>query len=236
MKLFKNFLYLLSMLGCLSLITGLAAADQNRDSDTFTEKNQLIFKKINLDKDQATKIRQLLNGYRTQGQKDRQEFSKNVSVLIDKARDRRKKLETEIESQLWADQRETFKSIFSLDPLENELFTLQQGLILDTVQTNTVEYILMKLQEEYRRKIPQQGVRGTGRPDSGRMARKNWDSRKRRYLSSILKQREAKKAREIKKILTKDQKKRYKEIQKIRKKQINEMLENMKTRSSPPPF
>ncbi len=156
MKQFKYFLYLLFMMVWLSLFSVLTAADKKGEADTFTEKHHLIFKKLNLEKDQVEKIRQLLNSYNQQGEKDHIKSANNVHVLIDKAWARRNKLEADIESHLLIDQKNKFKSIFSLDPLEKELFTLKEGVILDIVQTNTVEYILMKLQEEYRRMMPQQ--------------------------------------------------------------------------------
>ncbi len=237
MKLFKYFWYMIFMLVWLSLFNILAATNQKQESDTFSEKNQQILKQINLDKDQADKIRQLLNSYDQQGVKDRSESAAIVQAQIDKAWARRNKLEADIEAQLRGDQKAKFKSIFSLDPQEKELFTIKEGVMLDIVQTNTVEYILMKLQEEYRRMWPQQtGVRGPVRTGGSKMAGRDRSGRMRRYIGSRLKDLESKKAREIKKILTKEQIKRHKEIQKIRKKEINEMLKRMKRNSSPTPL
>jgi hypothetical protein len=237
MKLFRYLFYLFFVLIFISSFSTLFAAEQDKEIDTFIEKQQVIFKKLDLDEDQTKQIKQLLKDYNLQSEEDRQRFANNVSTLIKRATKRWQTLTSDIAATLSPDQKRGFESIFKLDPLEWELFTIREALILSPIQTNTVEYILMKVQEEYRRWMPQQtGVRGTGRPPTSRVLSKGQSARMRRFMGSMLKSREARKVREIKKIVTKEQQKRFKQYRKIRKKQINEMLEEMKRQSSPPPL
>lgn len=237
MKLFRYLFYLVFVLIFISSFSTLFAAEQEKEIDTFIEKQQAVFKKLDLNEAQTKKIKQLLQNYHLQSEEARQRFANDVSTLIKRATKRWQTLTTAIASNLSPDQKKKFESIFKLDPQERELFTIREALLLSPIQTNTVEYILMRIQEEYRRWMPQgTGVRGSGRPPSGRVPGKGQSARMRRFMGSMLKSREAKKNQEIKKILTKDQLKRYKQYRKIRKKQINQLLENMKKQSSPPPF
>ena len=126
---------------------------QNQATDVFSEKTDSIFRDLSLTEKQSKQIRDSIQKEIYQAKRDQIQYNKNALVLIKAAHKRRAQFKTEILTYLNEDQKRNFKKIFSLNRLETELFNLKAGLILDLLQTNTVEYILLQIQEEYKGQI-----------------------------------------------------------------------------------
>lgn len=216
-------------------------------SPRATELSELL----QLNEQQIADVEKVFNMANGQAEKDRENFKGNPIALIEAAKRRREMTDQHIEHILDDDQKQKFNTLKQLRERNDELFVLQEGLMLTEEQHSRIKTILddhHKMLEARRKSMKgmrsggggmgggmkgggmgggmgmggRGGGMGGGRGGSmGSMGRGGAGNMQDRMLQDM-KDMDAKKAKKIKKVLTKDQKVMYKEIRKMQIKELEQ--------------
>ncbi len=196
-----------------------AAEETVQPANPLAEQVMKLQKRLALDDTQTAKVREIFEKEHAAAVKDRDSFNNNALNLIQKAYDRKKEKEAQVEVLLNPLQKEKFKDVVKMTRFDRDLFELIEGLVLNDERAFTVEGILIDYYNKFKEMMPEGmgGDEGPGPgmpippPDKGMKPPHGFGP-----MKGMMKSLERKKNKAIKKVLTPGQKVLFEQIQKDR--------------------
>jgi hypothetical protein len=208
-----------------------------------------LSERLQLNEQQISHVNKVFKMADSQAEKDRENYKGNPIALIEAAKRRRAMTDQHIESVLNDHQKQEYSNLKQFRGQNDELFILQEGLMLTKEQFSRIKTIVDNHHKmlESRRGGMRRGRGGPGMRNGGMvggmssggmgggmgrgvgrgvgpMGRGGAESMHDRMLQNM-KDMDAKKAKKIKKVLTKEQKVMYKEIRKMQKKEMEQRFQ-----------